>query len=105
LGRIGGAMHRFPVPSGTSNGDRSVKEVIASGLAALIAEHKTAIAQFGEETRPDTLERAAERIRVTKHKVQAYAAYLDEERSKLEADLASATRQLRSKVESLAIPA
>ncbi len=98
-------MHRFPVPSGTSNGDRSVKEVIASGLAALIAEHKTAIAQFGEETRPDTLERAAERIRVTKHKVQAYAAYLDEERSKLEADLASATRQLRSKVESLAIPA
>jgi hypothetical protein len=102
LGKINGRLARFPVPAGTPEGDRSVKESVAAGLSALIAEHEAAVAGFGEDTRPDTLERAAERIRLTRHKVEAYACYLAEERGRLERDLAAASARLRARVEELA---
>ena len=50
-----------------------VKEAVAAGLAALIAEHRQAVAEFGADTRDGTLERAAEKIRATRFKVEAYA--------------------------------
>lgn len=103
---LNGNLRRFPVPAGTAHGDRSVKEAVASGLAVLIQEHRQAIAGFGEDTRADTIERAAERIRVTRHKVSAYAAYLADERERLEKELAQASRELRERVEKLAeVPA
>jgi hypothetical protein len=102
LGRLNGRINRFPVPAGTPQGDRSVKDAVAAGLAALIAEHEAAVATFGEDTRPDTLERAAARIRLTRHKVEAYSCYLAEERARLEKDLAEASRKLREKVEAIA---
>jgi hypothetical protein len=102
LGKINGQLLRFPVPTGTAHGDRSVKDAVANGLAAVIADHVTAIDGFGAETRPETLERAAERIRQTRFKVEVYAAYLAEERSRLERELAAATAKLRAKVAELA---
>ncbi len=63
LGRLGGLVLRFPVPAGTPEGDRSVKDAVAAGLAALIAEHRQAIAAFGTDTRDGTLDRAADRVR------------------------------------------
>jgi hypothetical protein len=96
-----GSLRRFPVPAGTAHGDRSVKEAVASGIAALIAEHSAAVEGFGADTRPDTLTRAAERIRQTRFKLESYAAYLAEERARLERDLADAQAALRAKVESL----
>jgi hypothetical protein len=105
LGRINGRLYRFPVPAGTAEGDRSVKESVATGLAGLIAEHEAAVAGFGADTRPDTLERTAERIRLTRHKIEAYREYLAEERSRLEASLAEAAARLRQKVEALAAAA
>lgn len=102
LGRLGGQVLRFPVPAGTSEGDRSVKDAVAAGLAALIDEHRHAVAQFGEDTREGTLERAAERIRSTQFKVQAYAEYLLDAKAKLDRELATARDELRAKVEQLA---
>jgi hypothetical protein len=102
LRRLNGRVSRFPVPAGTPQGDRSVKDAVAAGLAALIAEHEAAVATFGADTRPDTLGRAAERIRLTRHKVEAYGCYLAEERARLEGDLAEASRKLREKVEAIA---
>jgi hypothetical protein len=101
LGKINGKMNRFPVPAGTAHGDRSVKDAVADGIAAMIEEHLAAIASFGEDTRQDTLVRAAERIRQTKFKVEAYSTYLMEERTRLEKELASASARLRDKVEQL----
>ncbi len=98
LGRINGQVLRFPVPKGTREGDRSVKEAVANGIAGLIEEHRQAVAAFGSDTREATLTRAAERIRQVKFKVEAYAAYLAEERTKLERGLADAAAQLRKKV-------
>ena len=102
LGRINGQLLRFPIQAGTSEGDRSVKEAVAAGLAALIAEHRQAIETFGEDTRDDTLTRAAEKIRKTQFKIQAYAEYLNEAKSRLDRELATARQELRAKVEYLA---
>lgn len=102
LGRINGQLLRFPIQAGTAEGDRSVKEAVAAGLAALIAEHRQAIESFGTDTRDDTLTRAAERIRRTQFKIQAYAEYLNEEKARLDRELATARQELRAKIEHLA---
>ena len=98
---LDGSLRRFPVPAGTPHGDRSVKESIAGGIASLIDEHRQAVEGFGSDTRADTLERAAERIRVTRHKLSAYAEYLGEERVRLERGLAEAACGLREKIDAL----
>jgi hypothetical protein len=105
LGRLNGQILRFPVPAGTAEGDRSVKESVAAGLAALIDEHRRAVAQFGEDTRGGTLERAAEKIRTTRLKVEAYAELLADEKAKLDRAVAAARDELREKVEQLAATA
>jgi hypothetical protein len=102
LGKINGQVLRFPIQAGTTEGDRSVKEAVASGLAALIAEHRQAIESFGSDTRDDTLSRAAEKIRKTQFKIAAYSEYLAEEKSRLDRELAAARQHLRVRVEQLA---
>lgn len=102
LNRVGGRLLRFPVPAGTDEGDRSVTHAVADGLAAVIGEHRAAVAQFGTDTRADTLERAAERIRTTRFKVQAYAEYLAGEKAALDTALGAAADELRAKVERIA---
>lgn len=98
LNRVGGRLLRFPVPAGTTEGDRSVTQAVADGLAAVVAEHRHAIAQFGTDTREETLNRAAEKIRSTKFKVLAYAEYLSGEKERLDRAVANAERELREKV-------
>jgi hypothetical protein len=105
LGRVNGRLARFPVPEGTAHGDRSVKDAVATGIAAMIAEHRQAIDTFGADTRKDTLERAAERVKQVRHKLSAYAEYLADERVRLERELAAAARELRTKVEKLTVAA
>lgn len=104
LGTINGQLLRFPVPAGTAEGDRSVKEAVAAGLASLIAEHQSAVEAFGEDTRPETLTRAAERIQVARFKVESYAALLADEKSRLDRALANASAKLRQKVSEIAAP-
>ena len=105
LGRLNGQILRFPVPRGLPERDRSVKESVAAGLAALVDEHRKAVAAFGADTREDTLRRAAERIRAAQFKVAAYAEYLLGEKGRLDRELAAARDDLRRKVEQLAAPA
>jgi hypothetical protein len=102
LGRLDGQILRFPVPAGTAEGDRSVKDAVAAGIASLIDDHRTAVARFGTDTRADTLRRAAERIRSTQFKIAAYAEYLLGEKESLDRALAAARGELRARVEQLA---
>lgn len=102
LKKLNGSLRRFPVPAGTPHGDRSVKEAVACGIEALISEHNAAVETFGEDTRESTIERAAERIRQTRFKLECYSALLAEERTRLERELTAAQARLRAKVESLA---
>jgi hypothetical protein len=102
VSRINGQVLRFPVPAGTAEGDRSVKASVAAGLAALIAEHRDAVASFGQDTREDTLTRAADRIRQTRFKVEAYAELLADEKTRLDLAVSAARDELRAKVAALA---
>ena len=90
------------MPAGTEEGDRSVTQAVADGLAAGGAEHRAAVAQFGTDTRADTLQRAADKIRNTKFKLQTYAEYLSGERERLDLAVADAERALRAKVTEIA---
>lgn len=105
LGRLGGRLLRFPVSAGTADGDRSVKEAVADGLAAAVAEHAAAVEAFGADTRPETVERAADRIKLTRFKVEAYSALLAEEKDRLDRALMLAAARLREKVGAIAAPA
>jgi hypothetical protein len=98
---VGGRLARFPVPVGTSEGDRSVKEAVAEGLSGVIADHRAAVAGFGDDTRESTLRRAAERVRTTRFKLEAYADLLAEEKARLDRELAQAAEELRAKVAAL----
>lgn len=98
LGGIDGAVVRFAVAQGNPETERSVRVSMGEGLAAVIAEHEAAVAAFDVDTRPDTIKRAAERIRTAKFKVEAYAALLGEQRAKLEESLKAAGERLKLKV-------
>ena len=95
------ACRSVPVPAGTPHGDRSVKEAVENGLHDLIEEHRKAVAEFTTDTRESTVERAAERIRQTRFKVQAYAEYLGAAKEGLLGQLADAQDELRKKVAEL----
>ena len=95
---IGGCLQRFPIRAGSPQGDRAVQEAVAHGLQAIIDEHLQAVQKFGEDTRPDTLHRAEEKIRITKLKIEGYGLYLDKKRSDLEASLQQASELLRTRM-------
>ena len=95
---IGGSLQRFPIPAGSPQGDRAVQEAVANGLQGIIDEHMEAVAKFGEDTRPDTLHRAEEKIRITKLKIEGYGLYLDKKREDLEISLQQASELLRSRM-------
>ena len=95
---IGGSLQRFPIPAGSPQGDRAVQEAVAHGLQAIIDEHLQAVQKFGEDTRPDILRRAEEKVRATKLKIEGYSFYLDKKREDLEASLQQASELLRSRM-------
>ena len=102
-GRVGGCLLRYPIPSGTRSGDQSVKLTIASALSSLINEYSHSIDNFGSDTKPSTLEKAADHIRVARFKVESYSAYLEDERTKLDDLLVAASERLKEKVSALAV--
>ena len=98
VSNIGGSLQRFPIPAGSPQGDRAVKEAVAHGLQAIIDEHLQAVQKFGEDTRPDTLRRAEEKVRLTKMKIEGYRFYLDKKCEDLEASLQQASELLRARI-------
>ena len=67
-------------------------------MQAIIDEHLQAVQKFGEDTRPDTLRRAEEKVRATKLKLEGYSFYLDKKREDLEASLQQASELLQSRM-------
>ncbi len=104
LGGINGSVVRFAVSQGNPETERSVRDSVAAGLASLIAEHEAAVEDFGTDTRPDTIKRAAEKIRTARFKVEAYAALLGDQKARLEISLATAAEKLRAKVDEIGRP-
>jgi hypothetical protein len=99
--RLGCMILRFPVPSGTREGDRSVKDAIANGLSNLVNEYLSMIEAFGADTRESSFEKAASQIQQEKFKVEAYAGYLAGEQARLQSMLDEASAKLKAKVATL----
>lgn len=76
LNELGGRMMRLPIPEGTVSGDKTVQECIKEFALGLIAEHKQNIEGFTVNTRNDTLQREADRIKNSRMKIEGYAALM-----------------------------
>jgi hypothetical protein len=101
LTRLGGWIRRLPIPSGTPHGDAAVQTIAFEGMDSLIAEYEAAVADFGTSTRASTLEAAADRIKVSRVKVEAYAHMLGEKRGELMNHLDEAAAALKARVASI----
>lgn len=99
---LGGRISRFPVPAGTQYGDRAVQDAVAGSLQQLIDDHMLAVNQFSINTRKDTIEHAAEKIKATRTKIEAYANYLADRSKELLANVDAANQKLLGQVNVLA---
>jgi hypothetical protein len=95
---VNAELQRFPVPMGTAAGDHSVKDAVVAGMAEMLEEHRESVAGFGESTRDDTFMRAAERIRVTRFKLEAYQEYLGSKQKELQVHLDETQRLLDARM-------
>ena len=99
------AMHgdllRFPVPKGTAQGNRAVKESVESGLTALSHELEEAVDDWNDKTRASTFEKATAKWQQIKHKAEAYSEYLGDRQALLLAHLDEQKQRLAAKVNEL----
>jgi hypothetical protein len=98
---IGGSLRRVPFPSGTPTGNAAVKESIADSFEKLLVEHEKAIKEFSINTRTDSLERAADKIKQARLKIKAYSHYLQEEAKRLDTRCNEADKVLLEQVRSI----
>jgi hypothetical protein len=96
--QLNGNVTRFPVPKGTQQGNKSVREAVQTGLQTLIEEHLKAVEDFGTDNRPSTLEKQVAKIEQTKFKIEAYAEYLGDQQDKLKVNLAAVSVNLQAKL-------
>lgn len=100
LGQLGGSMRRFEVADG-KNSKSAIASSIAESFESLIQEHNEAVEGFTLSTRADTLENAANRIRDTRVKLEAYAHYLSGQSKELLKQVDSAKKKLHDRIQGL----
>jgi hypothetical protein len=98
LEAMGGELHRWPIPSGTDNGNASVKATVANGMDRMVSELNAAADAWDDTTRKDTVERAQQRLELIEFKAKAYAEYLAESGASLETQIADARKRLAEKL-------
>lgn len=98
LSALGGSLLRFPVPSGTDAGNRSVRESVDAGLLAMAEELRVARAEWSESTRHATMDHQLQRLQVVQHKAEAYATLLGDRQAQTLALLAEHKRELVAKI-------
>lgn len=101
LKKLGGNVRRLPIPAGTNTGDQTVQECVTDYLEGLIGDHNIAVMGFGVDTRADTLQRAAEKIKATKVKIEAYAHYLSGKAEELKAQVEESNTKLIDRIQQL----
>lgn len=98
LSALGGSLLRFPVPSGTDAGNRSVRESVDAGLLAMAEELKTAREAWNESTRHATMDHQLARLQIVQHKAEAYATLLGDRQAQTLALLAQHKAELIQKI-------
>jgi hypothetical protein len=102
LRHLGGEVCPFPVAKGTQYGDEVVQKSLVTHLKSLIAEHERSVNEFSINTRKDTIEAAADRIKATRVKIEAYASYLTDKRDELLKTVDAANQNLITQINAIA---
>jgi hypothetical protein len=98
LADVGGCVWQFPVPKGTPEGNKSVKEAVASGLRAILDELNDCVEGWDDTTRESTMTRGVKKWQEIKHKAECYAEYLAAEQGELLKQIEVAKLKLVDKV-------
>ena len=99
LAGLGGSLLRFPVPKGSARGDTAIQQTVSHGLEAMVRDHLEAIEGLGGDCRPETLERAAAKIQITRLKIAGYSEFLNQKREDLDRSLEHASELLRERLD------
>jgi hypothetical protein len=100
--QLGGEMGRFPVPKGTKQGDKSIQTAVADAFRNLIKDHEESIDAFTTRTQDGTMKNAAERINLTRVKIEAYAHYLTNKSKELLKACDEAKKKLDERIKGIA---
>ena len=101
LQKIGGRLHKFPVPR-DGDGESSVRDAISQGMEAMIAELQEAVEAWDETTRGSTQEHARQKWAQIQAKIEEYQDYVSGSRGTLEALLDGARARIEDRVLELA---
>ena len=101
LEALGGYVSQWPIAAGTDQGNKAVQASVASAMEGLIQEHNQAVEAFTLHTRPDTIQAAAEKIKETRVKIEAYASYLQDRSAGLLSEVEAANAKLIKQVQEL----
>jgi hypothetical protein len=102
LRHLGGEVTTFPIAKGTQYGDEAVQKSLTSHIETIVADHIRAVSEFSINTRKDTIESAADRIKATRVKIEAYASYLQDQSTDLLKAIDEANKELVARVRMIA---
>lgn len=103
LSALGGTVRRLPIPSGTAYGDKTIQDTVADAMRGIIKEHLSAVEQFTMNTRKDTIQSCAEKIKLTRNKIEAYANYLQDMSKDLLEEVDAANVKLTEQINQIAV--
>lgn len=98
LEHLGGRLLRFPVPRGTEQGNRSVKEAVEGGLTELLRDLEEAADGWETKTRESTMDKAVKNWQALKHKAEAYSEYLGDRQERLLSELDRIKEKLAERI-------
>jgi hypothetical protein len=101
LDKLGGQLRRFEIVD-SDYARESVKDSMAEAIIKAVEDHEAAIESFTINTRADTMNAAAERIKETRHKVEGYAYLLRDRSDELIKKIDKANKKLSAQIENLA---
>jgi len=98
LQELGGTLSRFPVPRGTQEGTRSVRETVDDGLKTMVEDLNLAVDGWDIKTKTSTIKKAQKDWEKIALKTEAYANYLGSQQKGLTEKLAEARTRLRERM-------
>lgn len=101
LTKVNGSLDRWPIPKG-EQAAKAVQNTVGNAMAELVKEHNEAIDLLTINTRRDTIDGLASKIKLTRVKIEAYANYLKDRQDDLVSALSSAEEKLRASIDKLA---
>lgn len=101
LNKLGGRIDKIPVPEGTAAGDQAIQNAVAASIDKVVGDHMEAVKGFEVNTRKDTIERVADKIKATRVRIEAYAHYLGERQKDCLQKIKEANQLLKDQVETI----